>query len=42
MKQSKADLGGQLLVDLENCQVNMFEQDDRRHLFQVVSLLWCC
>jgi len=37
MKQSKADLGGQLLVDLESSQVNVFEQDDRRHLFQVTS-----
>ena len=35
MKQSKMDLGGQLLIDLENCRVNKVEQDDRRHVFQV-------
>jgi len=37
MKQSKMDLGGQLLIDLENCRVNKVEQDDRRHVFQITS-----
>nr|CAB3222590.1 DCC-interacting protein 13-alpha-like [Phallusia mammillata] len=37
MMQSKTELAGQLFMDLDGCNVNFVDVDDRKHAFQVMS-----